>query len=121
MRNFCQAIDIQLMPKAEAAFLLYIPARSSSVSFRGFTKAVRAGNLPLEEADLSLLLGNALENCVKGASPLNERGYIETASAIPSCPNWPDSFFAKHGFNEDGVISLAPKSAGPIAKKTDIR
>ncbi len=36
----------------------------------------------MPEAELSLLLGNALENCVKGAEPLGERGYI-TFSANP--------------------------------------
>lgn len=32
--------------------------------------------LPVSASDLSLVLGNALENCVKGASPLGETGYI---------------------------------------------
>ncbi len=45
-------------------------------------KAFVPADLPIPEADLSLLLGNALENCVKGATPLGERGYI-TFSARP--------------------------------------
>ena len=45
-------------------------------------KAFVSAELPVPEADLSLLLGNALENCVKGAGPLGERGYV-TFSAHP--------------------------------------
>jgi hypothetical protein len=37
-------------------------------------------DLPTPEANVSLLLGNALENCVKGAGPLAERGYITFAA-----------------------------------------
>ena len=45
-------------------------------------KAFVPAELPVPEAELSMLLGNALENCVKGAAPLGERGYI-TFSAGP--------------------------------------
>ncbi len=45
-------------------------------------KAFVPMELPVPEAELSMLLGNALENCVKGAAPLGERGYI-TFSAGP--------------------------------------
>ncbi len=39
--------------------------------------------LPLADADVALVLGNALENCVKGAGPLGELGYI-TFDAKPA-------------------------------------
>ncbi len=34
---------------------------------------------PLPEAELSLILGNALENCVKATKPLGEMGYIKVS------------------------------------------
>ena len=44
-------------------------------------KAFVPAELPVPEAELSMLLGNALENCVKGAGPLGERGYITFAAS----------------------------------------
>ncbi len=45
-------------------------------------RAFVPADLAVPEAELSLLLGNALENCVKGAVPLGDLGYI-TFSARP--------------------------------------
>ncbi len=39
-------------------------------------KAFVPADLPVPDAELSLLLGNALENCVKGAGSLGDLGYI---------------------------------------------
>ncbi len=46
-------------------------------------KAFVPDRLSVSNADLSMILGNALENCVKAASPLKERGYI-TFDAKPA-------------------------------------
>lgn len=46
-------------------------------------KAFVPEKLAMPEAELALLLGNALENCVKGAGTLGERGYI-TFDAKPA-------------------------------------
>ncbi len=42
--------------------------------------------IPMPDADMALVLGNALENCVKGAGPLGETGYITfTAKPVKRC------------------------------------
>ena len=43
-------------------------------------------SISLSEADLAVILGNALENCMKGAAPLAELGYIEVrAKPVNDC------------------------------------
>ncbi len=51
-------------------------ARAEERGVRCAAKAFVPEQLAISKADLSMLLGNALENCVKAATPLGEAGYI---------------------------------------------
>ncbi len=64
------------------AVVSYHFAVAEEKGVRCVAKAFVPADLPTPEADLSLLIGNALENCVKGAGPLGDGGYI-TFTARP--------------------------------------
>ena len=51
-------------------------SRAEKMGVNCVAKTFVPGKLSLPEAELALLLGNALENAVKAAGPLGERGYI---------------------------------------------
>lgn len=58
-------------------------ARAEKLGVNCVAKTFVPEKLALPDAELALLLGNALENCVKAAGPLGERGYI-TFDAKPA-------------------------------------
>ncbi len=64
------------------AVVSYHFARAGEKGVQCVAKAFVPADLPLPDADLSLLLGNALENCVKAAGALGERGYIAFSAKI---------------------------------------
>jgi signal transduction histidine kinase len=57
-------------------------ARADELGIHCTAKAYVPENLAISKPDLSMLLGNALENCIKGAATMTPAGYI-TFSAKP--------------------------------------
>lgn len=58
------------------ATVSYYFAEATAQGVRCSTRAHVPTNLTMNETELAMLLGNALENCLKGAQPLGEMGYI---------------------------------------------
>ncbi len=81
-----EAPDLLITPFCENhtvnALVSYHFARAEKQKVNCVATAFVPAKLPFPDAELALLLGNALENCLKGAGPLGEMGYI-TFTAKP--------------------------------------
>ena len=65
------------------AIVSYHFTRAAELGVNCTAQAFVPAKLSIPEAELALIIGNALENCVKGAGPLGEMGYI-TFQARPT-------------------------------------